>query len=315
MLRAFMEENASSNSKPFVSVVVPCYNGMRTVGDCLSSLANQSYPRDRFEVLVADNGSTDGTCEYIRESFPWVNLVHSTQKGSGYARNAGIEQAHGVLILSTDSDCIVDKDWIVGLVSAFEVASTDVAAIGGPIMPYSLKTSVEYHRPAWPSQPDLDKMPPGVRFAATPNAAFRTSALTHVGAFDGTLGFDDTDLGIRLLQNGYKVEYTMLAVVRHRNPVTLAELYRHRVKYGTFGFTLSRKHPKILGDPMALGAQRKLFFATLRRVVGDLLVKLPVALVAAPPNQSRIWPLIDATMALGNLAGYSRASATAQKSL
>ena len=301
-------------AKPFVSVVIPCYNSKKTIGDCLTSLANQRYPKDKYEVVVADNGSSDGSPEFMSSSFPWVRVIHCSEKGSGYARNAGIREARGELILSTDADCVPDKDWIIGLVSAFDVVSPEVASIGGRIIPYSLKTSVEYHQPAWPSQPDLKTIPAGTSFAATPNAGFRTSAIRQVGGFDGTLGFDDTDLGIRLQQHGYKIDYTALAVVQHRNPVAIRELYRHRAKYGAFGYTISKKHPELLGNPLEHGARKKLLRATIRRIVGDLFIKLPVALVAAPPNRPRIWPVLDAAMALGNYVGYARAVKEAEGS-
>src|SRR5579875_1168283 len=234
---------------PFVSVVVPCYNSLKTVGECLSSIEDQTYPRNRYEVIFADNGSTDGTCHFIRERFPSVKLIHSSQKGSGYARNAGILESTGEFVLSTDSDCVVERNWIATLVKAFSTASAQVAAIGGKIVPYSTETAVERYPRAWVNQPDVKATPERMRYAATPNACFRLEALRQVGAFDGTLGFDDTDLGIRLGQAGYRVEYTDQAVVRHRNPVTLKELYRHKLKYSIFSYWLAKKHPGLFkGD-------------------------------------------------------------------
>ena len=298
---------AGEITRPYVSVVVPCLNATRASGDCLTSRGRQSYPSNRYEVIVSDNGSKDGSTDLIRERFPWVRVVCCPNKGSGYARNEGIRKARGDLILSTDSDCVPDKDWIVGMVSAFEVASTHVASIGGQIVPYSLGTSVESYRPAWPSQPDLANIPAGTSFAATPNAGFRAHAICEVGGFDGTLGFDDTDLGIRLQRHGYKIGYTSLAVVQHRNPVTIRELYRHRVKYGAFGYTLSRKYPELFGNPLEPSSRRRLCVATVRRILGDLLVKLPIALITARASRPRIWPILDATMALGNYVGYAKA--------
>ena len=307
--------NLTHEVGPFVSVVVPCFNGHEIVGGCLESLAAQSYPRDRYEVIIADNGSTDGTCDYIRTSFPWVRLIHAKEKGSGYARNAGIAEAKGELILSTDSDCIVDKDWMRMLVTAFMQAQPKVAAIGGSITPFSTATAVEKYRPVLVGQPDtLSKSNrTGPRYVATPNAAFRASALREVGAFDGLLGFDDTDLGIRLGLAGYFVEYAPEAIVRHRNPVTLRELYRHRAKYGKFNFRLARKHPTILGNPLASEARRKLFLVTVRRITADILVKLSMAMVTGAKDKPRIWPVIDAVMAAANYDGFSHAVIASQK--
>ena len=304
--------NPSPEDQAFVSVVVPCFNGMKTIGDCLSSLADQTYSRDRFEVLLVDNGSRDGTCEFVQASFPWVRLVHCSEKGSGYARNAGIREARGELLLSTDSDCVADKSWIAQLVTLFQQAPPEVAAIGGIIRPFSTRTAVEKYKRTWVGQPNANGKEPGVRYTATPNAAFRTSIIRLVGSFDGALGFDDTDLGIRLIKAGYQIQYTDLAIVYHRNPASLAELYQHKSKYGKFGFDLARKHPEVLGQSTLGDELRKLRVASARRVLGNLLVRLPVSLVAGSADAPRVWPLIDAVIAVANYKGFSRAATHAR---
>jgi glycosyltransferase involved in cell wall biosynthesis len=302
----------SMEKSAFVSVVVPCFNGIKTIPECLASLAVQTYPRDRFEVLLVDNGSQDGTCDYARSFFPWVKLVHCAEKGSGHARNAGIRESRGEFILSTDSDCVVDRAWITYLIELFEAAPPEVAAIGGRIAPYSLKTAVERYEPAWVSQPDIRKVGRRVSYTATPNAAFRAAALNTVGGFDGDSGHDDTDLGIRLIGAGFEIRYTDQAIVKHRNPRRLVELYEHREKYAARNLILGLKHPDVLGDPLSPGSEWKLLAITIRRVLGDLLAKLPKALLLGSKVQPRIWPLIDAVMAAGNFTGFYR-TARAQR--
>jgi hypothetical protein len=129
-----------------------------------------------------------------------------------------------------------------------------------------------------------------------------------VAGFDGDSGHDDTDLGIRLIAAGFEIHYTDLAIVKHRNPKRLVELYQHREKYGARNLILGLKHPDILGDPLSPGSERRLFKGTIRRVLGDLLVKLPRSLLLGAKAQPRIWPLIDAVMAAGNFTGFYRAA-------
>lgn len=307
--------SVSTDQEKFVSIVIPCFNGLGTIGDCLRSLEQQKYRRDRFEIIVVDNGSLDGTCDYVRSSFPLVKLVHSSQKGSGYARNAGISNASGELILSTDSDCVADENWISSLVQAFETAPHNVAAVGGSIRPFSQKTGVERYKGSWVGQPGMTKTDSGIRYTATPNAAFRTTDIRSVDAFDGTLGFDDTDLGIRLIQAGFKIEFSNSAIVYHRNPSTIAELYKHKLKYGKFSFDLAKKHPHLLGNPQAPFAVTKLFLETVRRLVGDICIKLPIALLLGAKDLPRIWPWIDAVIAVGNYQGFARAAAANRREL
>lgn len=139
-----------------------------------------------------------------------------------------------------------------------------------------------------------------MRYAATLNAAFRRTALDQVGLFDGTQGFDDTDMGLRLTAAGYGIEYVPDAVVRHRHPATLWDLYRHRVKYGLFQVRLSRKYPALSFLPETARARRGATYRTVRRIAGDVLYKLPRALLLGDGGQgTRLWPLLDATLALG----------------
>ncbi len=293
--------------KLFVSVVVPCYNSRMTIGECLAGLESQTFPPDQFEIIVADNGSTDGSSELIQVQFPRVRLLHVTQKGSGYARNAGIAIAKGQFILSTDGDCFAEPDWIAALVEAISVAPSKTAAIGGLILPYSQKTLVERYTPAWVGQPEASSSKNKIRYTATPNAIFDADRIREVGGFDGTLGFDDTDLGLRLQSAGYIVQYSDKAVVHHRNPVTFGELYRHRRKYGQFFFTLAQKHPGILGDPRGDAQRRKVLSETLGRIAKDAL-KLPLSVVYRPHGHPFGWPAVDAVMAWANYKGYAQAS-------
>jgi GT2 family glycosyltransferase len=127
-------------------------------------------------------------------------------------------------------------------------APSEVAAVGGAIRPFSKETEVERYKGSWVGQPDVTKTDSRIRYTATPNAAFRTVHIRSVSVFDGTLGFNNTDLGIRLIQAGFKIEFSDSAIVYHRNPSTLGELYKHKLKYGKFSFDLAKKHPHLLGE-------------------------------------------------------------------
>src|SRR5687768_3731828 len=96
---------------PFISVVVPVWNASEVIGKCLSAIGAQSYPRDRFEVLVVDNGSTDATPNIVR-SFSFAILLHEPRIGAYYARNCGLKNAQGEYVAFTDADCIPDPGWL-----------------------------------------------------------------------------------------------------------------------------------------------------------------------------------------------------------
>lgn len=293
--------------KPFVSVVMPCYNSRGTIGDTLESVEAQSYPRERFEVIVADNGSTDGSWEWIAERFPQVKLVRALEKGSGNARNAGFAAAKGQWVLSIDSDCVADPQWMNRLIDAMEEAPENTGALGGYVRPYRLRTLVERHQPAWVAQPDLSDPGNKVRYTATPNAIFNRAAVEEIGGFDASAGHDDTDLGLRLSAAGYRFGFVPEAIVVHRNPVTLAELYEHRLKYGERNFILAQKHGSIFGDPTGDRKRRQLLRVTLLRIAKDA-IKLPLSVFYRPKGAPIGWPLVDAVMAWGNYRGFANIS-------
>jgi len=96
---------------PEISVVIITFNGKGFITSCLDSVYSQSY-RD-FEVIVTDNGSSDGTADFIKENYPSVALIENRQNlGSCKARNQGIEKAQGVWILTLDCDVVLEKDFL-----------------------------------------------------------------------------------------------------------------------------------------------------------------------------------------------------------
>lgn len=291
-----------------VTIAMPTYNAIHIVQECLAALEVQDYPRSKMQIVVGDNGSTDGTVELIKQDFPSVEIVQAVERGSGYARNAAFAAAKGQYICSIDADCVADPGWVSAMVNAFESSPESVASLGGQILPYRTATTIERYRPAWIQQETLRDGKQPIVYAETPNAAYRRSALETVGYFDGTQGMDDTDLGMRLTAAGFEIHYAPEAIVRHRNPATLSELYRHRMKYGVFMTRLARKYPEQFGDPDSPVALRRLAYQTARRVVGDLAYKLPRSVVLQDnTNGLPIGPALDAVVAVANYVGVRRA--------
>lgn len=95
---------------PFCSIVIPAFNEEAFIEKCLSSLDVQSYPRERYEIIVVDNGSTDNTFKIAER---YCDFVLKKEKGHvGSVRNYGVMKARGDILICTDSDCVVSKDWL-----------------------------------------------------------------------------------------------------------------------------------------------------------------------------------------------------------
>jgi glycosyltransferase involved in cell wall biosynthesis len=103
-----------------VSVIVPHYRDLSGLALCLSALGRQSYPKDRFEVIVADNASPEGPAAVAEVIAERAQLVVVPDKGAGPARNGGVAASSGEVLAFIDSDCVAEPSWIEEGVKALE---------------------------------------------------------------------------------------------------------------------------------------------------------------------------------------------------
>lgn len=107
--------------KPFVSIITVNYNGLRFLDTCLSALGRIEYPGDRFEVVLVDNASTDGSAAWVREHFPWVRVIEN-DKNLGFAggNNVAIRATQGDYVALINNDTAVEPGWLDALVEVAE---------------------------------------------------------------------------------------------------------------------------------------------------------------------------------------------------
>jgi len=119
-------------NNPFVSVIIPVFNNAQRLVETLNGLRNQDYPKERFEIIVIDNGSQDKSLE-IAKSFPGViTLTEHTYKGSPYsARNRGLEKARGDVLALIDATCVPERAWIKNAIERMKKEGTDL--VGGEV--------------------------------------------------------------------------------------------------------------------------------------------------------------------------------------
>src|SRR3989344_1482686 len=106
-----------------ISVVIPTYNRKLLLRKILYSLGSQSFLSDKFEVIICDDGSSDGTKDVVNNlkmKLPHVVYHPQNNKGQATARNAGIKLAKGALIAFTDDDCLPHKNWLYALHRCFQ---------------------------------------------------------------------------------------------------------------------------------------------------------------------------------------------------
>jgi GT2 family glycosyltransferase len=283
---------------PFVSVIVAVLNGEATVGRCLESLCSGSYPKDRREIVVVDNGSTDRTAELVRD-YP-VRLVIEPGRGRSRARNRGIEESRGEILAFTDADCYVSTRWLDELTAGFN--QDDASAVIGDIVPYPPTTPAEHY-----SAKRKPSMASWQRHLATPwfctgNAAVRREAFDRVGLFDTRFAScEDIEFAWRFADAGLRVRRQPRPVVFHQLRMTPMGLFRQNLRYGRGWALLHQRYP----EKAAWGPREELAaWADLgRTALGAALT--PVRARRAPrPAREPDYRQLDLLLKLGQRLGF-----------
>lgn len=227
---------------PTFSVIICTRNGRKRIGKCLQAVSNMTDAA--FETLVVDDGSNDGTAEFVAQNFPAVRLLRRPPGGLSASRNAGAAVSNGNILAFTDDDCEVDREWLTRLRRI--LADGRFAAAGGPNLaprPRSWQEAVVCAAPGAPSHVMLDDEEaehlPGCNLAVT------KEAFTAVGGFDPafhTAG-DDVDFCWRLRAAGFRLGFAPGAFVWHRRRPTLRAFLRQQLGYGRAERLLIAKHP------------------------------------------------------------------------
>jgi glycosyltransferase involved in cell wall biosynthesis len=227
---------------PQVSVIVCTFNRSRLLSDCLDSLLDQTYPRDRYEIIVVDDGSKDKTRDvlddFVQKS-PLVKCFSQTNAGLSAARNTGIKNSSGEIICFTDDDCIATKDWIERLVSGY---AEGIGGVGGRIIAKNLDSIVERYSE---KSKFFDQEAFRDIFIIGANSSYLKVALGKAGYFDEAFRYagDDVDMGVRVRSGGYKFVYVKDAIVYHNHRSSLRDMIKQVYGYGKSYARLHKKYP------------------------------------------------------------------------
>ena len=240
--------------EPPASIIVPVLNAEETIRDLLDSLMKLDYDGRKLEIIIVDGGSTDKTQE-IAKSYP-VRLIVEKRRGLNIARNTGVKNSNGEIILFTDSDCVVPEDWVKKIVRNFRDES--VGCVGGTVERYQDDFLSRYADESimpvlrnFKEHKVLKDVEPPMDYPAGCNMAFRREVFEKVGGFDEEIryGFDEDELIERACKAGYKMILDPEAVVKHKHRSNLISLLRRTFTYGRGGTLLIKK--KGLGNRLA----------------------------------------------------------------
>jgi glycosyltransferase involved in cell wall biosynthesis len=224
----------SSTSELTVSVVVTAYNAERFMPSLLTALEAQTLPAGQFEVVIADDASTDRTAELVEHSRV-ARLVRAPRRqGEAATRNLAVQASVAPLIAITDADCTPVPEWLAAGVEAMHQG--DAALIGG---------HVDLDLPARPTLPALTFFARRLNqhtavteagYAVTANLFVRREVFHDVGYFtDGLRAGVDVEWVLRATAAGHRLAYSPQAAVRHPVETSLRGLARrsYRDGYGT----------------------------------------------------------------------------------
>jgi GT2 family glycosyltransferase len=217
---------------PTISIVIPHWNGRHHLDDCLSALRRQTFTD--FEVILMDNGSTDGSQAYVRDCFPEVRLVELGENlGFTGACNAGYAVAQGEIIVLLNNDTEADEGWLTAVCQAF-LNHPNVGMVASKMLLFDrrdhLHTAGDFYRVdgipgnrgVWQrdvGQYDQEEI---VFSACGGTAAYRRTMLEEIGFLDDDFYFscEDVDIGWRANLAGWQVLYVPTAVVYHKLKAT-----------------------------------------------------------------------------------------------
>ncbi|MFH0802162.1 MAG: glycosyltransferase [bacterium] len=212
----------------FISVVIPTYNRAESLRVVLPSLARQTLSPDRYEILLSDSNSNDATESVLAElSIPNLRILKRHNEGRSGARNYGIEEARGDIVLFTDADIIADERLIEEHLNFHRQFPGD-AVVGCEVQVNTLEEYEEAR--AHPEgrrhlHPGSRKTLPWLYFL-TGNASAPKKTLLEAGMFDENFtgyGHEDLELGYRLIKKGLSIHYNPAAVNYHWHPVGFEE--------------------------------------------------------------------------------------------
>lgn len=231
------------NQYPTVSVVVLNYNGLRHLEPCFKALLELDYPKDHLELMLADNGSSDNSLDFMREHFPTVRLVE-TGGNLGFAagNNYGAERATGEYVAFLNNDTRVERHWLAEMVKTLvEGKDEGVVCTSSLMLDWRGEHidfqagGVNFHgfgfQPSYGRAYNGEEIAPRyLLFACGGSMLIDRQVFLDVGGFDPDyfMFFEDVDLGWRLWALGYKVTLTPTAVTYHRHHGSQGGIPGHR---------------------------------------------------------------------------------------
>ncbi|MDD5687528.1 MAG: glycosyltransferase family 2 protein [Elusimicrobia bacterium] len=247
-------------SNEFISIIIPTYNRKDSLEQCINSIDNQNFSKQGFELIIVDDGSSEGICEFISnllKKMPFKSSVISKKHfGPASARNAGVEKSAGTILAFTEDDVILDENWLTNGIRHFK--ENDISAVEGVTKYIGTEKPIRKYE----KQYKLGFLPC--------NIMIRKTVFNDIGGYDN--GFydnkmniyfrEDIELGFRLLEKKYKAIIDEEMIVFHPQQYkTIRGVYGHAKRY-FFDPLLCKKHSDLFYKMIEI---KEIGFITIKR--------------------------------------------------
>jgi len=245
--RVMKSKKFDKENSPSVSIIIPAYNEEEFIEKCVKSALDLDYPKEKLEVIVVDDGSTDRTPKIV-ESLK-VKYYRKKNSGKADALNYGIEKAKGEFIATLDADSYVNRDALWKLLSLFE--DEDTVAVTAAVKVKQRKQGfweniqkVEYLFTIF-SRKILTFME-AVPVTPGPFSIFRASIFKKIGGFDRNSILEDQEIALRIQKYNYKIRSSLDAEVYTEVPQNFPALFKQRIRWHRGGLHNTIKYLNLI---------------------------------------------------------------------
>ena len=252
-LNLFFEGNEKKKKllrKPKVSILIPAYNEEKTIKKCISSVLNLDYPKEKLEVIVINDGSTDRTRE-IAESFGnKIKLINQKNQGKARAINNGLKISTGEFFACLDADSYVDKNSLKKILKHFDkdtAAVTPLMEVHNPKNILQKTQAIEYMIYIFIKK-CMAKIN-SIFVTPGPFTVYRKKIIESIGGFDEKSIVEDQEIAYRLQKHHFKIEQSDDGKVYTEAPINLKEFYRQRNRWARGTIQTIYKYKNLIFNP------------------------------------------------------------------